>query len=246
MLLLSGFHFLRFIGQRTLRARVTSCLSQPLISTPNHGIDHTLGPPERDHFMTERHQKNLPLLLATDSNELSVSLLKILCLFLILINLALAVMDILHFDLLNKLSLESGIQRFISFMTFQALTLCFFSLHLSRFSSISCKCTAVCWECLFIPVRFSWALGSSLPVTKPYGQALLTAFTFHQSLRHSVVLSEIAFQLGNEFYWRVLIMELICGGEYWKHLFKSWIYIPQSWPLCEWKTFGGNFGMLLN
>lgn len=155
MLLLSGFHFFRFTGQRTLRARVTPCLSPPLISTHNRRIDLTLGPPERDLFMTERHQKNLPLPLATESNELSVSLLKILCLFLILINLALAVMDIVLFDLLNKLFLESSIQWFISFMTFQALTLCFFSLQLSRFSSISCKCTAVCWECLLIPLRFS-------------------------------------------------------------------------------------------
>lgn len=122
------------LRQRTLRARLTSCLSQTLISTIYLycSIDPTLDPPERDLLVIGRHQKNLPLPLAVYSSELSLSLLKIHGLFPIWINLASAFTHLLHFVLLNKLSLESSVQQFISFTIrhfFQTLALCFFSLR---------------------------------------------------------------------------------------------------------------------
>lgn len=80
MLLLSGFHFFRFIppvyhSLSFLPFTFTTGLISRLVL-------------QKDLFMTGRHQKNLPHPLGTYSNELSVSLLKIHGLFLILIHLA--------------------------------------------------------------------------------------------------------------------------------------------------------------
>lgn len=123
-----------FLDSQGLQQRRLSQVNVQFITDPH--FHHLPSPQDWSHTWSSRKRSSHDWKTSKESatslgSELSLSLRKTHLLFPIWINLASSFTYVLHFVLLNKLSLESSIQQFTSFTTghfFQILTLCFFSL----------------------------------------------------------------------------------------------------------------------